>query len=268
MEAVLMRSVTRRRLLGTVAGAVALSGCSDTAPDGSPSRFDRVDIEDSELVVELTSADAADGLAVIDPDGETFAEYEFGVGETRHTVEIGVDYTPGEYTVIAVEEEERVADTTVTIQPEVRIVGVGIGANHPERMPEELGETQDIEAFVEIENVGNGPTGINRLEFDGDVPNPTDIPEGYSGIFDVESGGGEAEQVVLRAGAELTIFSSTLPFSFEGDGTECRTEPQSGEMRIRIGSTNLSELSQQYEIRYSGSDEYDGCDLTIEANDV
>lgn len=252
-----MRKRTRRDVLCSIAGAAALAGCSEsTSTGGEP--FENVAVDDTELIVKLAD-DTSGNIAITDPEGELFAEADRAPGETQLTFELGMDYTPGEYEIALVEGDERSATTSLDIHPELEIVEVGIGENHPDRMPESLGRTADVECFVELRNTGTGPTAIQQLEFNGDVPNPTALHNSESGIFDDTTGQGERDQVILNPDSTDTIFSSTLPFSFEGEGTDCQEEGQEGECLIKITGSNHPSIEQQFQVEYPGADEYDAC---------
>lgn len=258
------RHHSRRAVLGSVAGAIALAGCSELTPGGASVGFRRVEVEGEDLVVELDSADSTVAISVIDPRGETYAETEIGVGATRETIHLGTTYLPGEYEVRAILEGETAAKTTTEIQPELEIIEIGIGANYPERMPDALGHTYSVESFLSIRNIGTGPTSIRKLVFSGDVPAPSKLGENESGIFDVESGAGQISEVAISPGQDVTIFSSTLPFSFEGSGVDCRESSWTGTFSVLLESTNIRTTKRSYQVWYPASEEYNGCNPRIE----
>ncbi|QLD86136.1 hypothetical protein HWV23_10495 [Natronomonas halophila] len=252
-----MRERTRRNVLCSIAGAAALAGCSESTSTGGE-LFENVTVDNTELVVKLAD-DTSGNIAITNPDGELFAEADRTSGETQLTFELGVDYTPGEYEIALVESGERSATTSLDIHPNLEIVDIGIGENHPDRMPDSLGKTADVECFVELRNTGTGPTAIQQLEFSGDVPNPTALHNSESGIFDDTTGQGERDRIILNPDSADTIFSSTLPFSFEGEGTDCKEERQEGECLITITGTNYPNIEQQFLVEYPSADEYDAC---------
>jgi hypothetical protein len=255
-----MDAPTRRHVLGSIAAASALAGCATSSTTST--QFNQVTTEGTSLVIELDSAESVDELSVINPDGAGFRTVEATAGQTRYTIDIGTEYTPGEYEINTVVDGEVAATTTTSLRPNVEITDVGIGENHPEQMPDSLGETKGVECFVDLRNTGSGSTAIQRLSFDGDVPNPTDGES--SGIFDAESGGGEANEVVINSKEQETVFSSTLPFSFEGTGVDCEADSQSGEATVRLEFSNVSDNTVTYGVSYTGADSYDGCAPKIE----
>lgn len=268
---------TRRTLLGGIASATTpLAGCSlpsesegaSDGGDGGSESFDQVQVDGRTLVVELGSV-SADRVNVIAPDGSAYSSTSVAQGATRVEFDIGLSYTPGEYRVVASAGDSTVAETTLTIAPDLAITEVGVGANHPERMPDELGATGESEAFVSVENRGEGPAVIEKLLLLGELPNPTSElkqakSEEVSGIFDAESGQGEVRQYPLKPDSEATIFTNTLPFSFQGDGVDCTGEEQTGEFRVTV-STRIDDESAtaEYTVQYSSATESDECQINI-----
>lgn len=259
-----MRSVSRREILLSVAGAAALAGCSENGSTPSDDDvFRETAIDGTELRIELAESVDADAVSVIDPSGESFAEESLSPGATQTRVEIGFEYEPGEYLIVAVADGETVGETTHTIEPQLEITEVGVGANHPDEMPEELGTTSEAEAFVVVENRGTGPDAIEQLYFDGDVPNPGAIEEGQSGIFNVGGDTREVERVNIQPADTETLYTSTLPFLFEGDGVSCESDAQSGEFELILHTQVEGVVTVTHSIEYTGSEEYDGCDISL-----
>ncbi|WP_276258960.1 hypothetical protein [Haloglomus litoreum] len=272
---------TRRTLLGGIAAAsVPLAGCSlpsDSDPDGASDggdggsgSFDQVRVDGRTLVVELGSG-TAERVNVIAPDGSAYASTSVAQGATRVEFDIGLSYPPGEYRVVASAGDSTVAETALTIAPDLAITEVGVGANHPERMPENLNYS-DEQAVVEITNRGSGPGIVEQVILLGEVPNPTRelAQEGNdtSGIYDMEDGFGDLEQLVIPARDSKVVFTTSKPFLFTADGIECKSRTQRGEFNLEaITRVDDSSLSEQYSIRYSASEEPDQCDITILGGD-
>ena len=261
-------SLPRRSVLGTVAGSItALAGCTDsTQPVDSESPFQDVAVEKSTVVVILSSKNGIERVNLIDPTGERIGSSEVVNGETRLEFDLGMSYTPGTFNIVGEPEGE----TSLDIRPDVEIQEVGVGVNHMDRMPDDLENTQDQEALVVVENLGNGLLNLLALTFGGDVPNPTKNvqPDGSrSGIFDEKEGQGEREQVPLPGKESVTIFSSTLPFSFDAEGEECDSMPDEGEFSVRTYSSVKQEpYTTNFGIHYSSTEDGGDCDISIEDN--
>ena len=106
--------ISRRTALRTITGIalVGAAGClgngedtdssdnSDGSPDDRPP-FDRVAVEETTLVVRLTSEADVDQVNLIRPNGELFGRREVATGVRQVSFEIGTSYQPGEYRVLA-----------------------------------------------------------------------------------------------------------------------------------------------------------------------
>ncbi|WP_459190896.1 hypothetical protein [Halosimplex sp. J119] len=275
--------ISRRIALQTVAGAAlaSVAGCLDdngsTPPDGSESPssgsgvFQQVTVDGTALVVEFTSDSEFDQINLIQPNGELFGQREVAAGSQQVSFDLGTSYEPGEYEVFALRDEEEVGKSSVTIQPDLKIVEMGTGRNQPEKMWNGSENEIKEEAFVTLENQGTGPDAVTKLLFIGDVPYPSDEEgtnyaddEDVSGIYDPKSDS-EVEQVIIAPGERVTIYSSRSPFAFvPGAGTSCSEEAKTGEfdliLETRVGGDSITKT---YSIQYSASQESDNCEITI-----
>lgn len=257
-----MQQFTRRSVLGSTVGAAAVfAGCSESSSSGS---FTRTAVEDQQLVVEFEESLEAETISVVDPAGEAFAETSVSAGVSRVTFDIELPYAPGEYRIVAADSDETVAETAQEIRPELEIVDVGVGANRMDEMPEDLGHTKDDEAIVHIKNTGSGPEHISGLQFLGDLPNPEELGDDQIGIYDPDKGGRVQEPIRLGSGDQRPIFSSNLPFSFEGDGIDCSTESQEGRIEVEVRGVISGWTSVEYLIEYSAGDSYNDCDISLQ----
>lgn len=269
---------TRRALLGGIASAsVPLAGCSMDGPiDGSSDggagggEFERVAVEGQTLVVGLGEV-SAETVNVMAPDGTAFASRSVAQGATTVEVDIGLSYEPGEYQIVASADDSTVAETVLTIAPNLKIVRIGVGANNPNQLPEGL-NFADEQALIEVSNSGSGPGVIDQLLILGDVPNPTtelaQDENGNSGIYDTKQGYGTLDQAVVPAGESVLLFSNTMPFLFSGDGITCQDSPQTGTFETRLSvEVGNGDLTEKYSIRYSASERPDQCDITVSDGD-
>jgi hypothetical protein len=266
---------TRRTLVGGIASAtVPLAGCSldspsdDPTDSGSGGEFEQVQVDGQTLVVGLGEL-SADTVNVIAPDGTAFASQSVPQGATTVTFDIGLSYAPGEYRVVASTGESTIAETTLTIAPDLEILEVGVGANHLDRMPTGLGNTKSAEALVTVINRGNGPAILEKILFLGGVPNPTtDLQdadeEEASGIFNKAEGASEVTQLVILGNQKDTLYTSRLPFSFHEDGVSCSSDEQTGKFRVVL-STRIEGASAtgEYSISYTRSSESGECNVRI-----
>lgn len=259
-------------------GACRVSGCNgSTAPDGSESPpsesgvFQQVAVDGTALVVKFASDSKFDQINLIQPNGELFGQREVAAGSQQVSFDLGTTYEPGEYEVFALRGEEEVGESSVTIQPDLQILEVGIGRNQPEKMWDGSEDEIEEEAFVTLENQETGPDAVTKLLFIGDVPYPSDEEgtnyaddEDVSGIYDPDSDS-EVEQVIIAPGEQVTIYSSRSPLAFvPGAGTSCSEESRTGEfdliLETRVGGDRIAKT---YSIQYSASQESDNCEITI-----
>lgn len=268
--------ISRRNVLRTTAGAalVSVAGClngdedSGTPGDGTGSldgqgALQRVAVEGTTLVVELSPDADVDQVNLIQPNGELFGTRDVAVGAQQVSFEIGTAYDPGEYRVVALKGEETVTESTTDIVPEIQIQDVGLYRNNPDKPWDEVyGDTEtdrkkNGEAFVTIENVGSGPDAVVELLFFGDVPNPIENPRG-GGIYG-------AEQVVIGPGETIDLFSSSFPFGTEtGNGMGCSPDGNSGQFTVAVETrVEGNQISKSYEVQYSGSNDMTDCAVTI-----
>jgi len=277
-------TISRRNVLRTAAGAalVSVAGCltddgdSGTPGDGTDSPdgqgpLQRVAVEGTTLVVELSPDADVDQINLIQPNGELFGTRDVAAGAQQVSFEIRTSYAPGDYSVIALRDEETVAETSLSLQPDLEIVEMGIGKNQPEKMWDGPRDEIAEEAFVTVENQGSGPDAITKLLFIGDVPYPSDEEgtnyadsDDISGIYDPQSDS-EVNEVIVGAGEQITVYSSRSPFAFvPGAGTSCTDDEQSGEFELILETeVGDSRITKGYAIQYSASSEPDGCDITI-----
>jgi hypothetical protein len=277
-------TISRRNVLRTAAGAalVSVAGCltddgdSGTPGDGTDSPdgqgpLQRVAVEGTTLVVKLSPDADVDQINLIQPNGELFGTRDVAAGAQQVSFEIGTSYAPGDYSVIALRDEETVAETSLSLQPDLEIVEMGIGKNQPEKMWDGPRDEIAEEAFVTVENQGSGPDAITKLLFIGDVPYPSDEEgtnyadsDDISGIYDPQSDS-EVNEVIVGAGEQITVYSSRSPFAFvPGAGTSCTEDEQSGEFELILETqVGDSRIEKGYAIQYSASSEPDGCDITI-----
>jgi hypothetical protein len=275
---------SRRAVLGGLAALAGLAGCTNRGSDGGPGGdgtsdgdpdpggpFAAVRVEGTTLVVELAEDASVDGVNVIAPSGSVFAEQRVATGATRVEVALDTTYQPGEHRIVAVRDGESVAETTLAIESALEILGVGVGANNPDRMPDGMGNTAPSEAFVEVTNTGNGPATIEKLLFLDGVPNPTqelesvDESNEVSGIFDTETGAGELDFVRISSGESLTLYSNTLPFLIQSGDSEidCSSGSQSADFRVVVVTRATDRASRTFGVDYSPSSGDRPCAISI-----
>lgn len=272
---------SRRTMLGILGGIVTMSGCtsgpsadrsqnsSTTATGGDDGPIKVVRVDGMRLVVEVAADAAIETVNVIAPDGSTFRSLDVATGATRVEGELGVNYQPGEYRILGVRDDTEVGQERLRIEPDVTIVRARVGANVPQRMPDALGTTSDEEAWVRVKNTGNGPAVIEALLFLEGVPNPTrelaDVSEtkDVSGIFDQEAGKGEVDQIQLLGNEQRDLISSTLPFSFQGEGVSCPETSTTEAFTVITRIRPQGKVSREFTAVYEPGTE-NGCTVSVQ----
>lgn len=276
--------LSRRIALRTVSGAVLLSltGCLNTSDSsgtssntslssGGKGPIQRVTIDGTTLVVKLSEDAEVDQVNLIQPNGELFDQHSIATGVRQVTSELGTSYPPGEYRITVLSDEETVEESSLSIQPRLRVVEMGIGKNQPGKMWDESSSKITKEAFVSVENQGNGPDAITQLLFIGDVPYPSDEKgtnyannNDISGIYSPEEDT-EVGEVLIEPKEQVTLYSYRSPFAFvRGEGTSCESQEQNGEFDLILETqVDPDQIVEKYNIQYSPSDEFDNCEITI-----
>ncbi|MDS0243619.1 MULTISPECIES: hypothetical protein [unclassified Haloferax] len=278
--------IDRRTVLRTLGGVTltSVAGCLDgsrgsgtTTSDQTPAvteragPLSRIAVEGQTIVVEIDADAPVEQVNLIQPNGELFGKRGLAAGARQVSFEIGTAYDPGEYRVVALDGEETVAEGSLSIQPDLNIVEMGIGRNQPEEMWTTSSDEVTDEAFVTVENRGTGPNAVTKLLFVGDVPYPSDEEgtnyadaDGVSGIYDPDADA-ETAAVTVPPGQKLTLYSYRSPFAFiRSEGTSCKDEPQAGELEVVLETrVDAKKVSETYQVQYSASDEFDNCEITI-----
>jgi len=260
--------LSRRTALRTAAGTtlVNVAGCLGEDSTSSPNDqeiLQRITVEGTALIVKFSSAAQLDHINLIQPNEELFAQREIAAGSQQVSFEIGTSYEPGEYTVVALDGEETLAESSTVVQSEIQIHDVGLYRNDPEKSWDEVYEDaatdrlKNGEAYVTIKNSGSGPEAVTGLIFSGGVPNPVENPRG-SGIY-------ETDQVVVAPGETVELFSNSFPFGAESkEGLGCSTDGNSGKFTVTVKTRARGrEVSNTFDVQYSGSTEMTDCEVTI-----
>jgi len=272
-------SLSRRTALRTAAGTAltAMAGCLSDSSNGGDEDGDslasggplqRIAVEGTELIVEISADTTLDQVLVIQPNGEQFGVREVLAEVQQVSFDLGIAYDPGEYHVVGLDDGEESIEHSLTIEPNLEIREVGLYRNHPDKPWDEVYGESDTnlrkmgEAFVTVENTGTGPNTVTKLVFSGDVPNPVENPQS-DGLY-------ETNQVVVPPGETVDLFSYSFPFgSASEEGMRCAPDGNQGRFTVSIGtSVRTKPISNNFDVKYTGATEMHECEITItEASD-
>ncbi|SEO19371.1 hypothetical protein SAMN04487948_10114 [Halogranum amylolyticum] len=265
----------RRTVLKTLAGSslALIAGCTGKAAQSDETNgetavqrdgvLEHVAIEKTTLVVELANDDP-DVINLIEPTGELWKSRDVATGAERVSFAIGTSYTPGEHRVLAVKDNESIAEVALDIRPQLEILDVGLYRNHPEKPWEEVyGEGPskieiNSQAFVTITNTGSGPDKLTKLHFTGDIPNKTEAHH--------ESGLSRKSPTQVGAKETIDVFSDMLPFGlpYEDDEIRCSIEGTEGEFTVSIETQVAKQpIEKTFSVAYSGANEMRECDIAV-----
>ncbi|WP_415380526.1 hypothetical protein [Halosimplex sp. TS25] len=154
---------SRRRFIqsGLALSGIGVAGCAKLGSVGSTgnSVISDTSISGSKLVVELQDDHNVSKINLIDSSGSSFQSAQVSTGASRVSIELfnlsrGWSYRPGEYSIVAVADNEEVASTTVHLQPDLKITGIQQYTNGRPT------PSNRANLLVTVENVGTGPTWV------------------------------------------------------------------------------------------------------------
>lgn len=272
------RRVGRRGVLATVLGGlIPLTGCSgllggssetalketgtgaetETATQRTASVLKEVAVDGTALKIRLPSGADMSRVAVVGPDGESFATER--VQPATHVVSVDLlpDYTPGEYHVAATREGTVIDETTISIKPGVEIVTVGVGQNHPDKTWGD-GPRWHLGAFATIRNTGSGPETVTNLVFSG-TPQPT--TEYGSEKIRVGEKTELVSETVLSPGETKMVYAVAYPFMPVEAG--CEDTSMRAIVRTGIGE----DVTESYHVTMDGDSPVENCNISIEGGE-
>lgn len=262
--------IARRSVLATIGLSTAgLAGCtsdSDLDPSNNSTEdgsgldtedsevFANVEMNDKKLEVEVTGESSTEVITLRDPDGEIINQDSLGDDDTEVAFEIlgryDDDIATGEYELVALESDDPIDSTTITLDAECTITDVLWAAGNPDMDWDKNSPVWDEYAAVVIENEGTIPSLLTELRWKG-------APAAKLGRDDTVSYHHETR---LPPG-ETTAYSFGQIYQTSGAGgsldcSELGTEPMTVTAVVQVGP----DPSYTQQIEY-GDDQ--SCDLTI-----
>jgi len=269
-------SVSRRVLLGTAltSGLTTLAGCSSllggsnstdsptaTSEDGQETTvtsdiFADTQVEGAKLRIDFTASDhvnSVDKVNVVGPEGQSAASKRVQTGTRSLSIGLLPNYQPGKHRIVAVDGETVVDEATIQLEPNIKIVDVGVGQNNPDMGWSDENPRWQLNTFATIKNTGTGPQQVTNLEFSG-VPHPTAAEYGYE---EVRFNGSRHDVVNVPPETQVTIYSIVEPFEpVEG---ACEDTEMKAIVRTAIGE----DVTENYHVGMDGDSLLDNCTITI-----
>jgi len=185
-----LRSIDRRTALRTIAaaGTVGVAGCngggstsdgSQTSDDatgtdgGSGSVIQALDVTATELVVTVAEQEATLSVFLVNDAGETVQQGRIQAGTQTRLPLLSTEwlYSPGEYTVVVKDDDETLDEASLSLEPDLRLRGVGLVRNHPEIDWGEEVRGENL-IFASLENRGSGPAAVDGIMVTSDSIDP------------------------------------------------------------------------------------------------
>ena len=264
-------SIARRTVLASLGvSTAALAGCtSGTSTDPSNTSnstdgngisaegsdvFTSVEMGDANLEIEVADDASVEFINLVDPNGELFDQQRLASSETATSFEILGRYEDsvptGDYELIALDGDEQVGTTTLTLEAECTITDVLWAAENPDMEWDKNSPVWDEYAAVVIENTGTIPSLLTELRWKG-------APAAKLGLDDTVS---YYHETRLPPG-KTTVYSFSQIYQTSGAGgsldcTELGTEPMTVTAVVQVGQNP----SYAQQIEYGGDQ---SCDLSI-----
>lgn len=261
--------IGRRSILaGLGIGTAALAGCTSgsdpptnstdgngISADGSDV-FASVEIDEESLEVEVATGTAVEFVNLVGPDGELFDQQRLESGVTKTSFDIldrSDDLRSGEHDLVALDGDEQLGTTTITLEAECTITDVLWAAANPDMDWDKNSPNWETYAAVVIENKGTIPAELTELRWAG-------APVARLQSKDSQS---YYHETRLPPG-ETTVYSNGPVYSTTGavhslDCDSLEVEPMTVTAVVTVGS----DPSYNQRIEYGG----DQCQIAIVEGD-
>ncbi|SDE02044.1 hypothetical protein [Natrinema hispanicum] len=263
--------IARRAVLASLGvSTAALAGCtSGTSTDPSNTSnstdgggisaegsdvFTSIEMGDTTLEIEVADDASVELINLIDPNGELFDQQRLASGETTTSFEILGRYEDsvptGDYELVALDGDEQVDTTTLTLEAECTITDVLWAAENPDMEWDKNSPDWDEYAAVVIENTGTIPSLLTELRWRSSPVARLLSKESQSYYHEAHLPPGKT-----------TVYSKGSVYATDGavhslDCDELGTEPMTVTAHVQVGSNP----SYTQEIKYGDSQ---SCEITI-----
>ncbi len=176
------RIARRSVLAGLGVSTAALAGCTSgsdpstnntdgngISADGSDV-FASVEIDEGRLEIEVATDTPVEFVNLVGPDGELFDQQRLEGGATQTSFNIldrSDDLRSGEYDLVALDGDEQLGTTTITLEAACTITDVLWAAANPDMDWDKSSPNWETYAAVVIENRGTIPAVLTELRWAG-----------------------------------------------------------------------------------------------------
>ncbi|WP_226042693.1 hypothetical protein [Natrinema sp. DC36] len=259
--------IARRSVLATLGVSTAtLAGCasgsdpSNNSTDGNgisagdSDVFTSVEIAEESLEIEVSDDTSVEFINLVDPSGELYDQQRLENGETETSFEIlgqyEDDFPIGKYELVALDGDNQVDTTTLTLEANCTITDVLWAAENPDMEWDKNSSEWETYAAVVIENTGTIPSLLTELEWAGAPVARLQSKESQSYFHETRLPPGEttvqSKRPVYRTGNAVRSL----------DCGELGTEPMAVTAVVQVGG----DPSYTQQLRYDGDQ---SCELSI-----
>lgn len=210
----------------------------------SGTAIESIEFDDSyNLMVTLTGETDVDTIRVLNPDGSERESKSVGTGVS--TVSLGsfeptAGYTAGEYTFLAIQNEEVVQEEPMTIQPELRFTSI---------IPDGDGRGG---ADITLENTGTGPAWIRTYLIEGGFDEP--MQDDPAVFMETEDGfTAHEDEHTIPVGESRRFGTSQTPFEHDSEGPACTGEGEfARDLTVTVTESALGTVSADVAAKFTG----------------
>ncbi|MDF9748467.1 MULTISPECIES: hypothetical protein [Natrinema] len=263
--------IARRSVLATLGVSTAtLAGCASGSDPSNNSTngngisagdsdvFTSVEIAEESLEIEVADDTSVEFINLVDPSGELYDQQRLENGETETSFEIlgryEDDFPTGKYELVALDGDDQVDTTTLTLEANCTITDVLWAAENPDMGWDKNSPTWETYAAVVIENTGTIPSLLTELEWEGAPVARLQSKKSQSYYHEARLPPGET-----------TVYSKGSVYATDGavhslNCSDLETEPMTVTAVVQVGP----DPSYTQDIEYGGDQ---SCSLTIVNSD-
>jgi hypothetical protein len=274
--------MNRRQFLTSASVTVtvaSISGCLGNALGGEPEVFKKITAEGTSLVVTFAEDSDIQSVNLIASDGSQFNGTNLNAGEYQAAINlIGFSfgnsikyiYTPGKYTLVAVDSEGTEYEREVIVRPNTSVADISFLRNHlTDSYEKSLRYTAPVVTFDNTADNSSdaivGPDIVTGSGVSGsNIPQSKTVStETANGLKPVTGSDDNSGYLLLGADTTRRAITSYQPFMFSksdgygNDGYESaaaiRRQWAGETVNAMFTSTNLTSIATDFTVKYAGT---------------